>query len=434
MWSPTHARVVRVGSGAVRGASGGRASRIVGVSAFWRRSVRLGLGVLALAGAPSPASAYDVTDELDVFAVVQTWLTVWQQAEQSAGLVQYPNGDQAADTTTGFSIQRARVGAEGSFVDDLFGLRVQLKLERNVELLDGYARVSPGKWLEIRVGQFKTPTTYENLSDDATLDFVTRTRISNAISDYSLSRTHYTAAQLAGNRSNQRDLGLGLGGQLELGPVPLRYRFMLGNGLGANLWIGPSTSQPFALTNPGQFYYGGRLELEPVPGIVALGGHASYNQHDDMALGGAQLVVDLKRTSWSADVRLDVPAAGLRATGLYGGGAILEDYYADGKDDLWYHGWEGKVVWRVSQPLRVWTGADWLAEHAFELGFRYDGMTTEVDESGSPAWQRDYAFGLAYLWRDFVKVQIDYVLRRTEDRAAPDLDDDGLTMCLQGAL
>jgi phosphate-selective porin len=92
------------------------------------------------------------------------------------------------------------------------------------------------------------------------------------------------------------------------------------------------------------------------------------------------------------------------------------------------------VVWRVSQPLRVWTGADWLAEHAFELGFRYDGMTTEVDESGSPAWQRDYAFGLAYLWRDFVKVQIDYVLRRTEDRAAPDLDDDGLTMCLQGAL
>ena len=390
---------------------------------------------LVLAGAPSRASAYDVTDELDVFATVQTWLTVWQQAEQSAGLVQYPNGDQAADTTTGFSIQRARVGAEGSFLDDLFGLRVQLKLERNVELLDGYARVSPGKWLEVRVGQFKTPTTYENLKDDGKLDFVTRTRISNAIGDYSLSRTHYTAAQLAGNRSEparsrHRPLGPARA-RPGSAALPLHAQQRARRQHVDRPELEPARSRS---PTPGSSSMAAGSRIEPVPGMVALGGHASYNQHDDMALAGAQLVVDLKRTSWSTDVRLDVPAAGLRATGLYGGGAILEDYYADGKDDLWYHGWEGKLVWQFSQPLRAWTGAAWLEEHAFELGFRYDGMTTEVDESGSPSWQRDYAFGLAYLWRDCVKVQVDYVMRRTEDRAAPDLDDDGLIVCLQGAI
>ena len=398
------------------------------------RLLALALGGLGLALGAGTAHAYDVTDELDIFGYVQTWLTVAQQAEEQAGLVQYPSNDPAADTTTGFSIQRARVGAEGRFVDGLFGLRLQLKLEHDVALLDAYGRVTPWKWLELRVGQFKTPTTYENLADDQKLDFVTRSRISNAIGDYSLSRTYYTAAQLAGNRAYQRDLGIGLNGQIDLGPVPLRYRFMLGNGLGANMWIGSSSSQPFALTNPGQFYYGGRLELEPVPGMVALGGHASYNQHDNMALAGSKLVIDLKRTSWSADARLDVPQAGLRATALYGGGAILEDYYSDGKDDLWYHGWEGKVIWQISQPLRAWTGADWLKEHAFELGFRYDGLLTDVDESGSPTWQRDYTFGAAYLWREWIKVQADYVVRRTADPAKPDLADDGLVISMQGAI
>jgi len=369
-----------------------------------------------------------------VFANLQTWLTVWEQDEAAAALTQVPSGDLAADTTTGFSIQRARVGAEGSFFDDLFGLRIQIKLEQSVELLDAYARLTPAKWFELRVGQFKTPTTYENLTDDQTLDFVSRTLISAAIADYSLSRTYYTATQLSGVRAQQRDLGISAVGQIDLGPVPLRYRLMLGNGLGANQWIGGSSGKQVVLTNPPQFYYGARLELEPAPGFVTLGGHASYNKHDNMALGGARMVVDLFRTSWSADVRLSVPAAGLRVTGLYGGGKILEDFYGDGKDDLHYHGWEGKIMWRLTEPLRAWTGWSWLHDHALELGFRYDGLMTETDESGMPTWQRNYTFGLAYLWRDYIKVQTDFIVRRTADPAQPDLADDGLILCVQGAM
>jgi hypothetical protein len=388
---------------------------------------------LALGLVPATAHGYEVTEDFEVWAQLQLWTTLYEQAEAAATGVQHPSGDAAADTTTGFALNRARVGTELTALDELLGLEVELALENGPELLDAYARLTPAPWLSFQFGQFKIPTTWENLTRDVELDFPDRSRISSAVGDYSLSRAYYSASQLAGNRSRQRDLGIGVGGVIELGPVPLRYRLMVGNGLGANLWIGTG-DRLYGITNRAQFFYGGRLELEPVPGWLALGGHVTYNRHDDMTLGGSRLVVDLERTSGSSDLRVQVPPVGLRLAGMVAAGAILEDYYGDGRDDLRYWGGAGQLLWRVTTLIRGPGHARFPEGHELEAAFRYDNLTTEVDESGSPTRLHSWTFGANYLWDEYLKVQLDYTLRRTDDPAAPDPADDRLLLALQGVI
>jgi hypothetical protein len=119
---------------------------------------------------------------------------------------------------------------------------------------------------------------------------------------------------------------------------------------------------------------------------------------------------------------------------MYAGGAILEDYYGDGKDDLWYSGWEARAVWRVTDLMGWLADWGWTRTHALEVAFRYEGYETDVDESGAPTRQEDFTFGLNYLWQDYVRVQLDYVLRRTTDVAEPDLRDDLFVASVQAAI
>jgi hypothetical protein len=387
----------------------------------------------ALVVSAAPAAGYDVTDELEVWGRIQMLATLYEQNEAASVRTQHPSGDEAADITTGFSLSRARLGTALTTLDGLLGLEVELALERGVELEDGFVLLAPAPWLTFQFGQFKTPSTWENLASDGRLDFPDRTAVSRAVGDYSLSRAYYTASQLAGNRAHQRDLGIGAAGLIELGPVPLRYRLMVGNGLGANLWISTG-DRAYGLSNRAQFFYGGRLELEPVPEWIAIGGHGSYNRHDDMLLGGSRVVVDLHRVGWSSDVRLGIPPLGLRLTGMIAGGGILEDYYGDGKDDLRYWGGEGRLVWRVTRFLRELCDVRFPDDHELEAAFRYDALTLEIDESGAPTREHAWSIGVNYLCADYFKAQLDYVLRRTDDPAEPDLDDDRLLLLLQGEI
>ena len=70
----------------------------------------------------------------------------------------------------------------------------------------------------------------------------------------------------------------------------------------------------------------------------------------------------------------------------------------------------------------------------FELAYRTDEVTTESDESAVETRYRTWTSGLNYLYRDFVKVQANWVVRQTDNPFEPDLGDDTLILSLQGQL
>jgi len=389
--------------------------------------------VALLLAAPSRASAYEVTDAVEVWSYVQVWATLWQEMEAVAGYSQPITGDTAADTVTGLALGRLRVGGDARILDGLLGFHLHVKLERNVSALDAYVDVTPRPWLSIRLGQFRIPSTWENMVENRQLDFPMRSQISRAVADFSLSRAFYSASQLGGNRSYRRDLGLGVEGELDRGPVPFRYWLMVGNGLGANLWIGGEGSQ-FAITNPPEFFYGARLEVEPLRDWITVGGHVTYNRHENMALGGSRVAVDLDRMSWSGDVRLSIPAIGGRLALMYAGGVIAEDYYGDGKDDLRYSGGVAQVVIGLSAVLRNLFAVPVPVGHDVQLELRYALCSYEVDESGRPTDQVDLSLGASYLFRQYIRAHVEYTRRRTDDPTEPDLADDLVILSVLAAI
>lgn len=379
-----------------------------------------------------PAAAHAINDQVEVFGYSQIWLTLYEQMEEAEGLFQHPSGDEAATNTSGFSLHRARLGTRVAVLDGLLRLSIQLRLEGDPGFLDASLSLHVARWLSIWIGQMKIPSTYENLTNTWQLDFIERATISTRLADYSLSRTTYASSLFYGVRSNLRDLGLALRGELELEPLTLRYHVMMGNGLGANLFIGGGTDKEYIITNNGQFFYGARLEAARILGAVTVGGHLSYNRHDDIVFNSGRVVYDLDRRSYSADLQLELPGTGLRLCGLYGAGVIDDDYDADGRTDLAYRGGEARVVWRLNPLLWALTGADFLETHLFELAFRYDGFSSEWNASGAPVREHTWTTGITYLLEPYLRVQLNWIVRVTDDPDNPDLDDDVLLLGVQG--
>jgi hypothetical protein len=371
--------------------------------------------------------------ELESHGYVQTWLTIHEQMEQAQGLYQHPSGDAATASTTGFRIARARVGATASFRDGAVVVVGQLRLERSVGLLDLYTRFAPEPWLTLQLGQFKFPSAYENLQDNRALDFIERTQIADALSDYAISRTVHASSLFAGNRSMLRDLGFGVKAEWFTKQAPLRIFLMVGNGLGANLFIGGETARESVITNELQFFYGARLETEPFPGFLKFGMHASYNRHDDMVLNSGRAVADLDRPSASGDVTIGLPENGARVTVMHGRGAILEDFDGNGKADYRYGGWEAKLVWRLDRPLAACLGAAALGSHGLELAVRWDLLNSEADESGVRVAETVWTAGASYYYADFLKIQLNSIVRRTAHPHEPDLKDDAWLLNVQMA-
>ncbi len=390
-------------------------------------------GALALLFASAPAAALEPAENVEVYGYAQLWVTLLEQMETARGLYQHPSGDEATDTTTGFSIHRARLGLRLAAPGVPLRLAVQVKLERSFELLDLSVRWAPRPWFELEVGQFKVPGTFEALTDNRELDFIARSQITTSLADYSLSRSAHTASLLYGSASNLRDLGLALRGAMPLGGLAeLRLFGMLGNGLGANLFFGGATNKGYFITNGPQLFAGGRLEAGDRRGIVVLGGHAGRNQHDNIVFNSGRAVYDLSRRAASGDLRLSVPGTGLRAWGLYGQGEISDDFNGDGRPDLRYSGWAASALWDLVPALAA-LGLTPPYTRAIELGFRFDTYGSEIDESGVEVRRSDYTVGLNYRFEEHLKLQLNYVIRRTEDPSFPDLADDALIANLQGA-
>lgn len=380
----------------------------------------------------TPALAYDVNDNLSVYGYFQQWYTVTEGMEEAKGNLQSPSRDEAVDEASGFRLARARIGLRARTADDRFGFNAQLRFERDPQLLDLVGRVTFAPWFSLHAGQMKIPSTYENLTSASSLDFMMRTQMASAAVDYALSRTTYASSLFYGNLSQMRDLGIAAKGDLKIGPVPLRYFAMAGNGLGANLYIGGQSGREYVITNKaGDLFLAARGEVEPWPKVLRLGGFASHNRHDDMLFNSGRAVIDVHRHAWGTDLQFDYQRSGMRAAVAYASGKILDDFDDNNKTDLVWSGWEWRVFWRVNPILRLIAPSPILKDHVFEVGFRYDVLNTESDESGLVIRRKAWTPAFNYVYRDWMKVQVNYVLRRTDDRYKPDLSGNAWLVNLQ---
>jgi hypothetical protein len=385
---------------------------------------------LAASVAAAPARAYQLDERVEVYGYAQIWVTVLEQMEVAEGLVQQPSGDEAAGAVSGLSLAKARVGVRLAHPSWHLSLHVQTRLDHDFALLDADAAWAPRPWFSLHLGQLKVPGTYEALADDRKLDFILRTDITTALADYSLSKAEHPVSLLYGSVSNLRDLGVAAKGELGGRRLAGRYFLMVGNGLGANTYFGGLTRKEYFITNGAQFFYAARLEVSALESIT-LGAFGSYNRHDDIVFNSGRAVYDLNRRTAGGDLRVALPGTGLRLGALGGLGQIREDFSGDGKRDLRFSGWSASAAWDVFPLLRT---AGWsLAEdHALELAARFERMDHEVDESGLTVRRERTTFGASYVASSYLKVQLNYILRRTDDPAVTaDLDNDALLASFQ---
>ncbi len=381
--------------------------------------------------APRAAGAYEFNRTIEVFVYVSAWVTVYEQMEEASGLVQYPSGNEAAASASGFSLSRLRVGLRLTLLKGWLQLKAQVKLERDPAVMDIFLQLNIRPWIRFKLGQFIVPGAYENMIDNRSLDFIQRTHLARNLVDWSLSRTPHVSSLFHGNRSYRRDFGLAMAGDIDIRRGFIRTIIMVGNGLGNNLYIGGSTNKEFIVTNLPQFFYGIRLELADLFDVLTVGGHFTYNEHDNIVLNSGRTVYDLNRISGSGDVRVKIPRTGLRAAGMFGYGEVREDFDRDGHGDLTYYGWEAKILWSLTGLAAGRTDCGFCEKNSIELGGRYENYTTEFNGSGVRVEQNDWTIGLNYEYIQYLKVQVNYVLRRTTDPSFPDLDDDILFVNVQ---
>ncbi len=355
-------------------------------------------------------------------------LSVWGvfYEENENGRRQRDTNDEAADTASGFNLNRARIVFD--FQDyryDVFA-KFQLRLEEMVDVLDAYGMWRPEDWFSLRVGQMKIPSTYEVLTPAKNLDFISRSTFSQKIGDWSLSRAPYYGSFYA-NKLYNRDTGIAVKGNVALSDERdlLDYFFMVGNGLGHSLYIGGKESKEFITSNDlGDFFYGLRLDLYPwqdklLGRQVTLGGHYLHNKHDDILFNDEKTVFDLYRTSWSIDCQADFKM--LRFAAMYGEGFIDDDFFHTGTKNLEYSGWETKLL------VRFW-------DERIEVGGRYDVYSSEMDESGNVVDQKNITVGVSYIpqtYKKSLKFQLNYITKETDNDLEPDLRDNIIFLNMQ---
>jgi hypothetical protein len=383
---------------------------------------------------PATCVAGEFRGTVEPYGHMQTWVTLYEQMEETDELYQFPSGDPAAQVATGFSLARVRAGLHVGLLGGLIGMELSMRLERGPAVLDAFGSLHVHDAFSVIVGQQKIPGPWENLVGSRNLDFILRPIISESISDFSLSRTTYPSSLFYGIHSYLRDLGIAIAGDVKTGPGRLRYKVMIGNGLGANKFIGGGTSKEYIISNAGQFFLGARIEAAEFFDVVTIGGHVTWNRHDDMVFNSGRTVYDLNRLTWSGDLRISIPKTGIRIGGTYGGGVIDDDYDDDGRTDVQFSGWECRLVFRLNDPVSAALGEPFLPDHVIELGGRFEQYYYEWNESGSRIVRSVWTVGGSWRFRQYVSIHLDYMIRETEDPTLRDLDDDALLLQVQFAI
>jgi phosphate-selective porin O/P len=341
---------------------------------------------------------------------VQIWATLHEELEN--GLRQAGSGQTAQQEVSGFSLRRVRISLQDTLGTARTSFRIEALLEKSARLTDCYLTHRLTDAVEVRLGQMKVPSTYEAMDPNRRIDFITRTSVSTSITDWSLSRTPYISSFM-GNRAYLRDLGAGVvfrGNHLELFA-------MVGNGLGANLFVGGHQHREYVLTNGlGNWLYAARVDVG-LTDRLRVGGHALLNRHENMLLNDQRTVVDLHRRSGSVDSSVELPC-GMRLTGLFALGVVDDDYFRDGRTNYAYRGYEAKLM--------GWIRPGWL-----EAGARFDRFVHEFNESGHEITQDDWTLGLNCHVGPQSKLQLNYLRKATDEAYEQDLADNALRLSAQ---
>lgn len=215
---------------------------------------------------------------LDVGGYLQTWYISDQQTELTPG---------EEVNTHGFRLRRARITARGD-ISDRISTKIWTELSGSDNiLLDFYADVRLHPALNIRLGQFIMPgQSYDSgRLVSSKLRFWERPGISTALAK----GMGYDAF---------RDIGVMAYGRYK----NLWYGVHAGNGAGRFTQAGSNITE----RKPGSGLYGGRIDVEILPGLT-LGGHLSTNQQRDVVEQGAG-PFDIDRTS--ASIRISSSGVG----------------------------------------------------------------------------------------------------------------------------
>lgn len=153
------------------------------------------------------------------------------------------------DTTKidAFDLRRARLDFRGDIAPKV-GYRLHLEFAGTPKILDATFVYKPFDYLNVNVGQSKTPYCYDNLYSPWNLLTISRTQIDNTLSS--------READLYGNQ-NGRDIGIWLTGKFSIGeetkrPI-LEYHLGVYNGTGINV-----------ADNNGEKDFGGSLRVSPI--------------------------------------------------------------------------------------------------------------------------------------------------------------------------
>jgi hypothetical protein len=345
----------------------------------------------------------------------------WVLLEDDQNGLQHPiTGEQAVDGSSGFLMHRARIGVEAS-VGRVTG-RVTARLENSPPgMLDAYFFVPLfDRRLQLWLGQMRVPSTYEVMTPGSQWDFLTRSRFSTRVVDFSLSRGPIPSySRFYGAKAYSRDLGIGLKGTIGVQAFGARYFVMIGNGLGANRFIGGQEGSGEVSANRlGDYLYAARLTIGTRQSRLArkrselvqffLGGHVSWNQHSNIVLDDERTVLNIKRWSWSVDLETWFSDF-LRLTGMYGQVVVDDDFDDDGKRDYQFDGWELKAMASLKPDV-------------FEIGLRYDTLADEFYENGVEDKIHSYTFCINYTILPNLKTQLNYKYNDFRSDVDPDID------------
>lgn len=365
---------------------------------------------------PSEKASWNI----NVGAYCQLWY-IYESVENEK--LQSISGDNAADKASGFNINRARLYLSGNY-GNLRG-KLSLRVERGTPgLMDAFAEYSFFNGiLQITAGQMKIPSTREVEVSSASLDFATRTVFSSNVTNWSLSKSISSVSPFTSIKTYLRDTGIALKGDVS----GFHYFLMVGNGLGANLFIGGEENRQFVYTNSfGAYFYGLRLSYNPVqmfkvPDLsvlsVRFGGHFNYNRHPDILYNDRSTVLDIDRYSWSCDMDISVFDRILLGF-MYGGGAIRDDFDNNDETDYKYSGFEAKII------------AVMIKDH-LEAGFRFDSYTYENAVFGGRETTYTYTIGITCSILQYIRIQANYKIKTLNSTINNDLNDNIFILQMQ---
>ncbi|MBO7285173.1 MAG: porin [Alistipes sp.] len=165
--------------------------------------------------------------------------------------------DEGADPETTFYLHRARLSLTGDVADNKIDYRIQVDMAGSPKICDLYFRYKPLKALNIELGQFKIPFSYENENcGPTTVEFIEYSYITTYLAR---NNNRYDGIAATG-----RDIGFQIyGGFIERdGYNIINYNLGVFNGNGINLKDHNSSKDYIA-----------RLVIKPFKGFVVTGSY-----------------------------------------------------------------------------------------------------------------------------------------------------------------